>query len=105
MLRRYAKKVLKHLSTNGYRPLNRIELNANAMLHNVALIQKQHPDFEIIPVLKSNAYGHGLEQVAEILNDATCRLLAVDGYFEAARIRDITKHRILVLGYILPENA
>lgn len=105
MFRSYAKKTLKRLAANDYRPLNRIELNRQAMLHNVALIQKQHAGFEIIPVLKSNAYGHGLEQVAGILNDAACHFLAVDGYFEAAKIRDITRHRILVLGYISPENT
>jgi alanine racemase len=31
--------------------------------------------------------------------------MAVDGYFEAAKIRDITNHKILVLGYIKPENS
>jgi len=105
MFRKYVKKAVKHLSANDYQPLNRIELNAAAMTHNVAYIKKQHPGFEVVPVLKSNAYGHGLEQVAEILNGADCHSLAVDGYFEAAKIRDITKHHILVLGYILPENA
>lgn len=105
MLRKYAKKALKRLSANDYRPLNRIELKRQAVIHNVAFFQKQHPGSEIIPVLKANAYGHGLEQVAEILNGAACHFVAVDGYFEAAKIRDITKHRILVLGYILPENV
>ncbi|HEY1835430.1 MAG TPA: alanine racemase [Candidatus Saccharimonadales bacterium] len=105
MLRKYAKKALRRLAANDYRPLNRIELKRQAMLHNVMHIQKQHPGFEIIPVLKANAYGHGLEQVAEILNGAACNYLAVDGYFEAAKIRDITKHRILVLGYVLPQNV
>jgi alanine racemase len=65
----------------------------------------QHPGFTVIPVLKGNAYGHGIEQVAKILNDADCSFLAVDGYFEAARIRDITRHKILVMGYILPKNV
>jgi len=58
----------------------------------------------IIPVLKANAYGHGLTQVATALNSADCSIVAVDGYFEAARIRDITNHRILVMGYIKPVN-
>lgn len=88
-----------------YKTLNRVELSRGAMLHNVQLLQAQHPNYSIIPVLKSNAYGHGLREVAEILNDADCDLLAVDGYFEAARIRHITRHRILVLGYILPTNV
>jgi alanine racemase len=105
MLRRHVKKTFKYLTANSYRPLNHIELDANAMLHNVALIQKRYPGFEVMPVLKSNAYGHGLEQVAEILNNASCNFLAVDGYFEAAKIRYITKHHILVLGFILSENV
>ncbi|HSW79827.1 MAG TPA: alanine racemase [Candidatus Saccharimonadales bacterium] len=106
MLRKHAKNAIKHFSANNrYRTLNRIEINAQTLTRNVSLIQRKHPDFEIIPVLKGNAYGHGLEQVAQILNDAECHYLAVDGYFEAAKIRDITKHHILVMGYILPENV
>ncbi len=88
-----------------YRTLNWIELNRAAALHNVRLIQARHPRQSVIPVLKGNAYGHGLKEMAEILNGADCDLLAVDGYFEAGKIRHSTRHRILVLGYILPENA
>ena len=105
MLRRTLKKAAKHLHSNSYIPLNRIELSRNATLANVKLIQDQHPDTGIIPVLKSNAYGHGLIQIAEILNDTDCKFVAVDGYFEASQIRDITKHPILVMGYIRPENV
>lgn len=105
MLRSIAKRVLKRLAANNYRPLNRIEISRAAIVHNIALVQRQHPDFQVIPVLKGNAYGHGLEQMAEILNDTPLSMLAVDGYFEAARIRDLTRHRILVMGYILPENV
>jgi alanine racemase len=105
MLRRAVKRTLAYVTATGYHTLNRIELSGSRVLHNVALIQGQHPGFEVIPVLKGNAYGHGIEQIAEILNDASCRLVAVDGYFEAVKIRDITKHHILVMGYILPENV
>ncbi|MGH7867157.1 MAG: alanine racemase, partial [Candidatus Dormibacteraceae bacterium] len=75
------------------------------MLHNVALIQRQHPDFEVIPVLKGNAYGHGILKVAEILSCCKCNFLAVDGYFEAAMIREVTNRHVLVMGHILPENV
>ncbi len=88
-----------------YKVLNRVELSRAAVLHNVALVQAQHPGFQTMPVLKSNAYGHGLREIAGILNDADCDLLAVDGYFEATRIRRITNHRILVLGYVASENV
>ncbi len=99
------KLLLSSRAKRRYKTLNLITLSRAAALHNVELVQKQHPSFSIIPVLKANAYGHGLTQMAEILNGADIDLLAVDGYFEAAKIRHITKHQILVLGYILPNNA
>lgn len=95
----------RHRAARQYRTLNRIELDRAAVLHNVRTLQARHPGMSIIPVLKSNAYGHGLREMAAILNGAACDLLAVDGYFEAAAIRHISRHRVLVLGYILPGNA
>ncbi len=82
-----------------------IEVNQHRILDNVALFQEQNPDCAIIPVLKGNAYGHGLVQVAQILKHSSCSMVAVDGYFEAAAIRRICKQRILVMGYIAPENV
>lgn len=105
MIRRTAKKLIRRLSANDYQSLNRIELKRQHVLHNVRYIQNQQPDQAIIPVLKANAYGHGLLAIAEILNSADCAFLAVDGYFEAAQIRDVTKHQVLVMGYTKPKNA
>lgn len=105
MLRRLAKRALKRATHNQYTSLNWIELNRERLLHNVDLIRHYHPATSVFPVLKGNAYGHGLEEVATILNDANVPMLAVDGYFEAAKIRDISRHRLLVMGYILPENV
>jgi len=95
----------RHRAAREYQPLNRIELNSSAVLANIRLMQQQHPGQHIMPVLKANAYGHGLEEMAEILNAVSCDYLIVDGYFEAAKIRYFSKHRILVLGYIKPENV
>lgn len=89
----------------AYRTLNRIDLDQAALLHNFRLFQVRYPRLSVIPVLKGNAYGHGLRETARMLNGATCDLLAVDGYFEAGIIRHGTRHCILVLGYILPENV
>jgi alanine racemase len=105
MFRKQAKKLLSRVSKTHYRTLNCIQLSKNNILSNITLIQNQHPRFGIMPVLKGNAYGHGLTQVATILNDAQCSFVAVDGYFEANKIRNITKHPILVMGYIHPQNA
>lgn len=95
----------RHRAARRYQTLNEITLNRQALLANFRLVKQQHPDMAVIPVLKANAYGHGLLEVAGILNDAPCRFLAVDGYFEAARLRYISRHPLLVLGYIKPENV
>ncbi len=105
MLRRTLKRALARVTSNNYKPLNLIELNAARMLHNVRLLERNQQGKHIIPVLKGNAYGHGLEQVALILQRSNCEYIAVDGYFEAGIIRDIVRQRIIVMGYILPENA
>lgn len=105
MLKRAAKRAIKHLRQQSFVPLNSIGLSHSAVMHNFSLFQERHPDISIMPVLKANAYGHGLVQMAEILNELPCAFLAVDGYFEAAAIRYITKHPILVMGYVRPENT
>src|ERR1700743_2453342 len=98
MLRPYTKKLLRRLSATSYQPLNRIELDRSRMMHNVAVLQHANQGLEIIPVLKGNAYGHGLIPTAQILNHTSCKFLAVDGYFEAGTLRGTTNKRILVMG-------
>src|ERR1035437_4972920 len=105
MVRKYIKKAVLHFSDNNYETLNVIEVSKDNILHNLSLLEHQHPDFDFVAVIKANAYGHGIRQVAKILNESKCTFLAVDGYFEAARIKEITNHKILVMGYILPANA
>jgi alanine racemase len=104
MIKKYAKKAVKYLSNNGYKTLNWIEISRSNIIHNFDMIQKLHPSYGIMTVLKSNAYGHGLEQVTSVLNEVNCCFIAVDGYYEASKIKDLTRHKILVMGYILPDN-
>jgi alanine racemase len=82
---------------------NRIEISTSAILHNLALFQ-QLSGKRIIPVLKGNAYGHGVEQVATILSSQDIPYVAVDGYFEALRVRKVSKQPVLIMGAIKPEN-
>ncbi|HEY4964290.1 MAG TPA: alanine racemase [Candidatus Saccharimonadales bacterium] len=105
MIRRQLKKLVDKATVNNYQTLNMIELSQSRLEHNAGLFKQLNPGIGIIPVLKSNAYGHGLIELAKMLNSVECDFIAVDGYFEAAKIRDITRHKILVLGYILPKNA
>ena len=105
IVRKGAKRLLQSLKSDHYETLNLVTIHRKQLLHNIDFFRQRVPGLTIIPVLKSNAYGHGLVQIAEILNTADIALLAIDGYFEAAKIRDITNHRILVMGYILPSNV
>jgi alanine racemase len=82
---------------------NRIEVSRAAILHNVELFAKLSGQL-VIPVLKGNAYGHGIEQVAEALKGTRLPYIAVDGYFEALRVREVSDRPVLVMGAIKPEN-
>jgi len=82
---------------------NRIEISKSALLHNADLFAKLS-EKAVIPVLKGNAYGHGIEQVATALKGGSFPYIAVDGYFEALRIRKVSRQPVLIMGAIKPEN-
>ncbi len=82
---------------------NRIEVSHSAIIHNLNLFSNVS-GLQIIPVLKGNAYGHGIAQVAKALHGQTLPYIAVDGYFEALRVREVTDQAVLIMGAIKPEN-
>lgn len=82
---------------------NRIEISRSALLHNLHLF-KNLANMPAIPVLKGNAYGHGIAQVATALKGTKLPYIAVDGYFEALRIREVSHQPVLIMGAIAPVN-
>jgi alanine racemase len=82
---------------------NHIEVSRSAILHNIESFERLS-DKQAIPVLKGNAYGHGIELVARILKGRSLPYVAVDGYFEALRVREVSSQPVLVMGAIMPEN-
>ncbi len=82
---------------------NLIEISKSALLHNLNLFAELTGQ-TVIPVLKGNAYGHGVVQVALALTNQDLPYIAVDGYFEALRIREVSKQPALILGAIRPKN-
>lgn len=86
-----------------YRTLNEIRLSKATLLHNLQTL-KTLAKTDIIPVLKANAYGHGLKEIATMLNDQDVPYLAVDGYFEAIKVKEVSDHNVLVMGGIDPVN-
>ena len=88
-----------------YTPLIEVLIYKNRLLENLHTFQSAHPRMEFAPVLKSNAYGHGLYEVASILEGEACPFLCVDSYFEAMTLRAKgIRAPLLVIGYIDPEN-
>ncbi len=94
-----------------YEPLIRIEISKKSLLHNLHEFQKLAPKNhsghpQVAPVLKSNAYGHGLIEVAKILqNEHHIPFCVVDSYFEAIALRvKGFKIPLLVIGYTRPET-
>src|SRR6185437_1194579 len=82
---------------------NLIEVSQSAIRHNLELFTETSHQ-QLIPVLKGNAYGHGIALVATALKSTAVPYIAVDGYFEALRIREVSDQPVLIMGAILPEN-
>ena len=75
------------------------------LLHNYRQFAGIVGPLSIAPVLKSNAYGHGLIEVARVLDEQRPPFLVVDGYFEALMLRNEgIRSRILVIGHAATEN-
>jgi len=84
-------------------PLVTVRISQKNILHNLAEFQKLSGS--IAPVLKSNAYGHGLVEVANILENASVPFFVVDSYYEAHTLRyNNIKKSLLVIGYTLTKT-
>lgn len=89
----------------NYHTLNRILIDESALRSNLALYRDALPGVAICPVLKSNAYGHGLALTAQILDSENCPFLIVDSLYEAYELKKVhIKTPILILGYNFEEN-
>jgi len=94
-----------------YEPLIRVEISKSRLIHNLHEFKKIapkdiHGNSQIAPVLKSNAYGHGLIEVANTLqHEHHIPFFIVDSYFEAIALRAKGfKPHILIIGYTRPET-
>jgi len=83
-----------------------IEVNKSALKNNYAVFRKLiKPDCKLMAIAKSNAYGHGLVQYAETMQELGADWIGVDSITEASRLRkEGIALPILVLGYTLPDN-
>lgn len=77
-----------------------IEISKNNLLHNLEQFKKLVGEqIKIMGVVKANAYGHGLAEVASVISDKV-DWFGVDSLSEALKLRQAAiKKPILILGY------
>lgn len=81
-------------------PIITVEINKRRLLDNVQALREIAPQWQIAPVLKSNAYGHDLVTVAGIVEETSPAFICVDSYPEAETIRHAgIKTPILIMGF------
>lgn len=90
----------------AYRPLVEIRVSRSALLHNLHAFAALDPAVRVAPVVKSNAYGHGLATVAGVIADESVPFICVDSHFEALTLRtESIATPLLIIGYTPVENV
>lgn len=100
----FALRWIKSLVAPKIRPLNRAVVSRSAFVGNYELLRNLRKDSAMFPVVKSNAYGHGIEGAVRALSRTDCAMVAVDSYAECQFVMAHSKKDALVLGETAPEN-
>lgn len=95
---------LKNLFKPNLEPMNKIYIHTKNIVSNYDYLNSLQPNASLFPVLKSNAYGHGLEIVTKILNKTDAPYLIVDSFPEYQIVKDNSKKKILLLWETLSKN-
>jgi len=84
-----------------------VEIDLDALAHNAAEIRSLLPQgCELMAVVKTDAYGHGVEKCAERLRSEGVSVFAVATFDEGVRLRkNGLDGDVLVLGYTHPKDA
>jgi len=82
------------------------EVDLDALRGNLAWIRHRvGPDVKIMTVVKADAYGHGLKQIAALLMQSGTDIFGVANLAEARAIRSVGKGwPVLMLGACLPDE-
>lgn len=89
----------------NYQNLNSIEISRENLYANYKYLSSLNPNLKIAPVLKSNAYGHGLKLIGIEIDKLNPPLICVDSLFEAYELLNAKiKAPILIMGYIHPKS-
>lgn len=98
--------ILRRIFKRSFTPLNLIYISKERLVENYRELSSVNPEIKIAPVLKSNAYGHGIRLVGKILDGVGAPFLCVDSLYEAFQLYSKTGvvTPILIMGYIDPKS-
>lgn len=86
------------------KPLNYVEISKENILQNYRYLSKKS-ELPITPVVKANAYGHGLLEVVKILKPLKPPFICLDSFYESYKLFKLgIKVPILIMGYVDPED-
>ncbi len=76
------------------------EIDIDALVHNFRIIKESAPSSKIMAVVKANAYGHSVTEIAPVLDKEGADYFAVSNIEEAFGLRELGINKpILILGY------
>lgn len=88
-----------------YHNLNTLTIFPERLEHNFRVLSTLQPDVRVVPVVKSNAYGHGIKMLAPLLNKYSVPFVCVDSLYEAYELeKHGYKKDILIMGYVDPRD-
>jgi alanine racemase len=95
---------IKKIFKKNYQSINRIEIDIKRLCNNFSYLQSLQKNAILFPVLKSNAYGHGLQGIAKMIDKLDTPIVAVDSFIEYQYIKKYSHKRVLVLSEMFKEN-
>jgi alanine racemase len=90
------------VSTATHKTQNWIEISQSNVTNNLEVFLGLSKF--VFPVIKSNAYSHGIKEIVTILDKTDCTMLVVDSFFEAIEAMEFSQKPILILGYTYFES-
>jgi len=102
---KYLKRQVGKVKNNGRDMLScEVILSKSALGHNISLYRKlTSKDTKFTAVIKSNAYGHGLSEIAGLALDAGADLLGVNSLEEAEHLRSKFPDTIILIMGSIPQ--
>lgn len=79
-----------------------IEIDEQALISNIKTLRSLSPNAKFCAIVKANAYGHGIKEIARIASRVGVQSFGVDELDDALLLREIfPSAQIIVLGYIM----